>query len=286
MIAAIAMCMTFVDVSSVSAASSPTLNKSYVKMFLGSSTTLKVKNAPSKAKITYKSSNKSIVTVNSKGKLTAKKSGKAVINVTVKKGSSTTKLTANVSVKKPVVAVLDGGASKSVKVKKALTVTDAGPRGKKGNHADNQIKRIKKEAPKADIISIRITDSDDLIYTGVMADAVYLAIENKADIIYYSCYGDSAGEGEYAALKKAIAAGIKIVGPAGNDYGKDARKMNWMTNKKGMTIVGAYDKKTKKILKRSNKHANIYIIAPSTSAAAARYAGMLAAGKVYDDYKK
>ena len=261
------------------AAEEPTLNKSKVTMFLGSSTTLKVKNAPKKATVTYKSSKKSVVAVTKKGKLTAKKKGKAKITVTIKNGATKTKLTCDVKVKKAVVAVLDGGASKGVKVTKALTVTDGGPRGPKGGHADKQIANIKKEAPKASIISIRVTDKDEMIYGSYIPDAIDLAIENKADIIYFSFYAPQGYDEMYAAIQRAADAGIKMVGPAGNDKGEDAREKNFMTEMETVTVVGAWG--TNSIAKFSNIHANVYVKAGSTSAAAARYAGMLAAGKVY-----
>ena len=262
----------------------PTLNKDKVTMFIGSSTTLKVKNAPKKATVTYKTSKKSVVTVSKKGKLTAKKKGKAKITVTVKKGGVKTKLTCDVKVRKAVVAVLDGGASKGVKVSKALTVTDAGPRGPKGGHADNQIKNIRKEAPKASIVSIRVTNKKGEIWGSCIPDAIDLAIENKADIIYFSFYAPWCDDATYDALWRAKEAGIKMVGPAGNDHGKDARKLNFMTELDYVTVVGAWGKNS--IAKFSNKHANVYIKAGSTSAAAARYAGMLAVDHVYGAHYK
>ena len=98
---------------------------------------------------------------------------------------------------------------------------------------------------------------------------------------------DNKGEAKLVGkviAERAVKAGIKIIGPAGNNNGADAREMNWMTGHKGCTIVGAYGKNA--ILKTSNIHADVYIKASSTSAAAARYVGMLAKGKIYDDYYK
>ena len=63
----------------------------------GKSYTLKAKTVPSKSdeKITYKSSNKKVITVNAKGRLKALKKGTAVI--TVKSGKK--KVTCKVTVK-------------------------------------------------------------------------------------------------------------------------------------------------------------------------------------------
>ena len=283
LILTIAFFLAGANAVSVHAAAKPKLNYKELVMRQGATKTLNVKNKPAKAKVTFKSSNKSVASVSAQGKIKALKKGNAKITVTIKDGKKKTTLTCKVQVKKTVVvAVLDSGASAGVKVKKALSVTDANPRGPKGGHADNQIKRIMEEAPNAEIVSIRVTDSNNLIYSTCIADAVYKAIENKANIIYYSFYGSECDDDEYEAVKKAISKGIKIVAPAGNDHGKDARKMNWLTEEKGATVVGAYG--TNAIHKVSNIHANIYIKANTTSAAAARYAGMLAAGKVYDCY--
>ena len=276
--------MLFIQTDQASAASKPKLAKKSVTLFLGATSKIKVKSKPKGAKITYKSLNKKVATVSKKGKVTGKKSGTAKIKVVVKKGSKKTKLFYQVKVKKAKIAVLDSGASKGVKVAKAYTVTNAPARGKKGGHADRQIANIKEEAPKASIISIRISNSKNVIYSSAAAKGVELAIKKKVDIIYYSCYSPGCTEEEEDAVYRAIDAGIKIAGPAGNGNGADARIENWMTNVDGVTIVGAWGKKG--ILPSSNKHANLYIEAGSTSAAAARYAGMLAAGHVYDVHYK
>ncbi|HIV23950.1 MAG TPA: Ig-like domain-containing protein [Candidatus Merdiplasma excrementigallinarum] len=70
---------------------------SKLSMKKGKSYTLKAKTVPSKSdeKITYKSSNKKVVTVNAKGRLKALKKGTAVI--TVKSGKK--KVTCKVTVK-------------------------------------------------------------------------------------------------------------------------------------------------------------------------------------------
>ena len=274
--------VSFVQADTASAATKPTLEKASVKLYLGGTAKIKVLNAPRKAKITYKSGNKRIVTVSKKGVVKAKKTGTAKIKVTVKKGKKKTKLTLTVTARKAKVAVLDCGVTKSIKVKKALTVTNGSAIRSKALHADTQVKNILGEAPKADIISIRVSDSDDIIYSFNMAKGVEKAIAEKVDFIYYGSYAPGCTDEEYEAVMAATGKGIRIVGPAGNDSGADAREMNWMTGTKGVTIVGAYGKNA--ILPKSNIHADVYIKAGSTSAAAARYAGMLAIGKIYDDH--
>ena len=77
-----------------------TVTKKTIKLAKGKSTTLKVTVSPSKAKkkVTYKTNNKKIATVNSKGKVTAKKEGTAKITVTAL-GKNGKKKTSYVKVK-------------------------------------------------------------------------------------------------------------------------------------------------------------------------------------------
>lgn len=71
---------------------------------VGKQCTLKLVS-PAKAKTTWKSSNKSIATVNSKGVVTAKKKGTVTITCTAKYGSTTKKLTCKVTVKVPATGI-------------------------------------------------------------------------------------------------------------------------------------------------------------------------------------
>ena len=65
------------------------LNKSKKTIYVGETFTLTLKNAPSDAKITWKSSKKSVATVDKTGVVTAKKNGKTTI--TAKYGKKTYK---------------------------------------------------------------------------------------------------------------------------------------------------------------------------------------------------
>jgi hypothetical protein len=146
------------------------------------------------------------------------------------------------------------------------------------------IDNIKAEAPKAKILSIKVTDkSDKYISNSGVIKALKLAKQYKASVVYFSFYGPAPTDEEYELVSELVNAGVSVVGPAGNDNGKDARKLAWLTNMEGATSVGAWG--NGKILAKSNKHANLYVKAGSTSAAAARYAGMLAYGKVYGVHK-
>lgn len=76
-------------------------------LYIGGTKTLSVESKkPSKKKITWKSSDKSIATVSSKGKVTAKKKG--TVTITAKIDGMNYKDTCKVTVKKPYVRVNDG----------------------------------------------------------------------------------------------------------------------------------------------------------------------------------
>lgn len=84
----------------VHAAKNVRLAQTSVNLTVGKTKKLSVKNAPRGAKITYKSSKKSVATVSGKGKITGKKAGTAKITVTVKNKKKKTKLICKVTVKK------------------------------------------------------------------------------------------------------------------------------------------------------------------------------------------
>ena len=75
----------------------PGITAKVSQVYVGKNATIKVTKTKVTGKVTFKSSNKKVATVNSKGVITGKKAGKAVI--TVKVGKYTKKLT--VKVKKP-----------------------------------------------------------------------------------------------------------------------------------------------------------------------------------------
>ncbi|HHT97834.1 MAG TPA: hypothetical protein GXZ90_08070 [Clostridiales bacterium] len=77
-------------------------SKSIVK---GKDFSIKIYNLPQKAKVTYKSSDSDIASVDSAGLITANKVGNAIITVTVKSASTTSSLTCDVTVGPPAVSV-------------------------------------------------------------------------------------------------------------------------------------------------------------------------------------
>ena len=99
----------------------PGITAKVSQVYVGKKATIKVTKTKVTGKVTFKSSNKKVATVNSKGVITGKKAGKAVI--TVKVGKYTKKLT--VKVKKPSFklvkssAKLKKGKKTTIKVKEA-----------------------------------------------------------------------------------------------------------------------------------------------------------------------
>ena len=69
----------------VEAATKPKLAKKSTNIVIGQTKTIKIKNKPKGAKITYKSNNKKIATVTKKGKVKGIKNGTTKIAVSVKK---------------------------------------------------------------------------------------------------------------------------------------------------------------------------------------------------------
>lgn len=93
----------------------PGITAKVSQVYVGKNATIKVTKTKVTGKVTFKSSNKKVATVNSKGVITGKKAGKAVI--TVKVGKYTKKLT--VKVKKPSFKLVKS----SVKLKKGNKTT-------------------------------------------------------------------------------------------------------------------------------------------------------------------
>ena len=93
----------------------PGITAKVSQVYVGKKATIKVTKTKVTGKVTFKSSNKKVATVNRKGVITGKKAGKAVI--TVKVGKYTKKLT--VKVKKPSFKLVKS----SVKLKKGKKTT-------------------------------------------------------------------------------------------------------------------------------------------------------------------
>ncbi len=87
-----------------------TLNSTKLKLYLGETKTLKASTYPSKVDVTWKTSDKSVVSV-SAGKLNALKKGSATITASFKYNGKTYKTTCKVTVSKPSVSLSESSAS-------------------------------------------------------------------------------------------------------------------------------------------------------------------------------
>lgn len=103
----------------VQAAKKPTLSKKKLTMYVGSTKTLRVKNAGGKIK--WSSNRKKVASVSAKGKIKARKAGKAVITAKVQKKKLTCQVT--VKPKSPALnkksAVLEPGSTLQLKLQNA-----------------------------------------------------------------------------------------------------------------------------------------------------------------------
>ena len=115
------------------AASAIKLNKKTAKIAVGKSVTLKVRGT--KKKVKWKSSKKSVATVNAKGKVTGKKAGKAVVTakvkgktlkckvtVTKKQAAKKNNTTSDISLQKKVISIVNKNRKK--KGLEALTMDE------------------------------------------------------------------------------------------------------------------------------------------------------------------
>ena len=142
------------------------LNKSKATIYVGKSTTLKMSGTTKK--VTWKSSNKKVVTVNSKGKVTGKKKGKATITATVNKKNY-----------KSVVTVKKKAVAKEVKKVEVIEVT-----------AEDNVKKLVDyietkgfDAPKSGYRTIRYEDK----YKDGLGEAIRLLPD---DLIQFSSMAD------------------------------------------------------------------------------------------------
>ena len=112
LVLAVALTTILAPVQVEAATLTPKVLKTYV-MKKGEKFTLNVYDVADNAKISYKTSKKSVATVSKKGVVTAKKKGKANITVTVKQNGKTYKATTKITVKtslKPTERVARGNA--------------------------------------------------------------------------------------------------------------------------------------------------------------------------------
>lgn len=149
----IALVITMVPLQSAQAATKPKLNTTKKTILVGSKVTLKVKNAVKTAKYTWKSSNKTAVTVNQKGVVTGKAGGESIISCKVKTSKQTYTLKANIVVKDSAVVTKQEELNKALQ-NEAITkikIKTEDSKKFKITTGDYKNKLLIVEAPNADV---------------------------------------------------------------------------------------------------------------------------------------
>ncbi|MDX2935456.1 S8 family peptidase [Streptomyces ipomoeae] len=114
-----------------------------------------------------------------------------------------------------------------------------------GDHGTAMASDVLKVAPKAEILSVRITNGDEESFyrgTSVIARGIDYAIEHGADVISMSIggelLGDSYDEEEADALGRAAQAGIPVLASAGNS-GDEFNEAQYPAGYPGVIAVAA-----------------------------------------------
>lgn len=171
------------------------------------------------------------------------------------------------------VAIVDTGCPDAPAVVNRLSLIGGNPDDENG-HGTMMLDAILDECPDARVLSIKALDEDGRANVRTIAHAIRVAAHAGADIINLSF----AARGYSAEIEHAVmyarAQGCTAVAAAGNE-GDDCHKY-CPANIAGVCAVGATDAFGNP-LSMSNENADAWVFASSTSEAAARMSGGLAA---------
>ena len=173
------------------------------------------------------------------------------------------------------IALIDTGANADVN----FSVVGEDTSDSQG-HGTDMLGYIREEHPDAKVMSIKVfngsTTDAASVYAGIM-----LAIESNVSVINLSFTGLDNEQNAIvrSAIEQAVAQGIVVIGAAGNQN-SDAN--NYIPGAvSGVVAIGAInDDGTKN--SASNYNADYYVVASSTSEAAARYSGIYVSGELSD----
>ena len=143
-------------------------------------------------------------------------------------------------------------------------------------HGSEMYGYILEENPDAKVVSIKVTDGKSANAADIYA-GFKLAIEMHVSVINFSMTGYDIEKNQIIkdVINEAIASGIVVIGAAGNS---NADANTYIAGcVEGATVVGAVNSDGTKTL-FSNYNADLYVVADSTSEAAARYTGIYTAG--------
>lgn len=178
-----------------------------------------------------------------------------------------------------VIALIDTGVSESENVIDRVSVIDDALEG--NGHGDAMVKAIVSQDAEAQILSIRAMDDNGLGTVSSLVAAMEYAIEQKVDIINLSLYAKATLS--TSAIKeeilKALDAGILVVGSAGND-GQDAAGYMPGAVEEAYIIGAATDEGFRQETSNFGATVDYYVLADTTSEAAALFTGFLSANGV------
>ena len=180
-----------------------------------------------------------------------------------------------------VVALIDTGVTAQDHVLDRVSVIDGQLEG--NGHGDRMLQAIVSQDSDVSVLSIRAMDNDGRGPASAVIAAMEYAISQNVDIINLSMYAkttllNSVLESE---IEKAVAAGIEVVGAAGND---NADVKDYMPGRvEAAWIIGACDTEgTKTAFSNYGATVDYNVIADSTSEAAAKFTGFISAHGTQD----
>ena len=154
-------------------------------------------------------------------------------------------------------------------------------------HGTAMLGYIREENPDAKVMSIKVFDDSNTTNAANVYAGIKLAIESNVSIINLSLVGADIETNAIVkeVIQEAIDKGIIVIGAAGNYNLSATRYIPGCVN--DVITVGAVNEDGTKYA-TSNYNADLYVIATSTSEAAARYSGIYTSGnssdKVYSAY--
>ena len=173
------------------------------------------------------------------------------------------------------IALIDTGVNDEGTVARTSVFGDDG-RDENG-HGTKMFRFMKEEYPEASILSIKAMGADGRGQVSDIYAAIQYAMELKVDVINLSisAYYAPGSEAIEQAVSEAVGRGIVVVGSAGNGGNNAAYTIPGGISE--ATIVGACDAKgVRRVSSNYGTTVDHYLVAESTSEAAARMSAILA----------
>ncbi len=179
----------------------------------------------------------------------------------------------------PLIALIDTGLNDSYVDRVSVIGDDASDNN---GHGDLMASYILNQDEDAQILSIKALDENGRGTISTLYAAMEYAIESGAEIINLSVSARASAENSVLGdiIQEAVDKGIEVVGAAGNN-GKDAK--DYVPGGiEAATILGAATADGEKQAKSNyGETVDYYVVASSTSEAAATYTGLVSSGKEF-----